>query len=75
MRRTVLVTSRQGAIFKIDIPSSQTDEVRGIPDSVAIGQGGLLDVVVRNSDIYLCYTKQVAPWSLYNSNFQSVSYE
>lgn len=58
--RTVLVTSRQGSLFKIDIPSSQTSEVRGIPDSVAIGQGGLLDVVVRNSDIYLCYTKQVA---------------
>ena len=59
--KTVLVTSRQGALFKIDIPSHETEEIKGIPDSIAIGQGGLLDVAVRNSDIYLCYTKQVAP--------------
>jgi len=69
--RTVLVTSRQGAIFKIDIPSSQTDEVRGIPDSVAIGQGGLLDVAVRNGDVYLCYTKEVAPYRYTTAIFKA----
>lgn len=59
--KMVLITSRQGALFKIDIPLHETEEIKGIPDSIAIGQGGLLDVAVRNSDIYLCYTKQVAP--------------
>ena len=59
--RKVLVTSRQGALFKVDIPTNETDEIKGIPDSVAIGQGGLLDVAVLKGDVYLCYTKEVAP--------------
>ena len=59
------------ALFKIDIPSNETDEIKGIPDSVAIGQGGLLDVAVRNSDVYLCYTKQVAPYRYTTAIFKA----
>ena len=69
--KTVLVTSRQGALFKIDILSNEIGEIKGVPNSLAIGQGGLLDVAVRNSDVYLCYTKQLMPYRYTTAIFKA----
>lgn len=58
---TLLVTERKGSLQLLDPPGFDAREVRGLPDVVSAGQGGLMDVVVhpdfeQNQLIYLSYS-------------------
>jgi aldose sugar dehydrogenase len=59
-----LVTERGGRLLLIDSPGARPREIAGVPDVVARGQGGLLDVVPHpdydtNGWIYLAFSKPV----------------
>ena len=59
-----LVTERGGRLLLVDSPGAAPQEVTGIPDVAARGQGGLLDVAVHpdydtNGWIYLSFSKPV----------------
>ena len=58
--RRFLVTERGGTLQIVDADGARLDEVSGVPNSVAIQQGGLLDVAVSSTGIvYLTYAKLV----------------
>ncbi|PST82100.1 hypothetical protein C7T94_14945 [Pedobacter yulinensis] len=57
----MLVTDRNGKLYRVDA-SGRRSEVSGVPDVLARGQGGLLDVAIdpafaSNGFIYLSYSK------------------
>ena len=53
---TVLVTLRGGRLMRIALDDGKTTEITGIPEVYSHRQGGLLDVVVADGQIYLCYS-------------------
>ena len=58
----MLVTGRSGRLWLLDINTSTTRELRGLPPIAASGQGGLLDVAIgpeyaSNGWIYFTYSK------------------
>lgn len=60
----LLVTERKGAVRLIDIDSGRVTRLKNVPDVLAEGQGGLLDVAISpnyKSDnwIYFTYVKDV----------------
>lgn len=58
--RRLLVTERGGTLQIVDAEGARLGEVSGVPNSVAIQQGGLLDVAVSSTGIvYLTYAKLV----------------
>lgn len=57
----MLVTERRGKMFKIDLASGSQTEIGGLPEIANVGQGGLLDVLVSETNpeqIYYCYAKE-----------------
>ena len=52
-----LVTARSGELFKVDIATGQQQPIANVPAVFAKRQGGLLDVVMENSRVYLCYSR------------------
>ena len=58
--RRFLVTERGGTLQIVDADGARLGEVSGVPNSVAIQQGGLLDVAVSSTAIvYLTCAKLV----------------
>lgn len=56
-----LITDRSGVLYKVDGERNKT-KINGIPDAVAEGQGGLLDIALhpkysQNGWVYLSYSK------------------
>lgn len=59
----VLVTERQGRMRIVAQQGQLSPPVKGVPEVMATGQGGLLDVVAdkgfaQNSTIYFCYSER-----------------
>ena len=52
-----LVTARSGELFKVDINTGQHQPISNVPAVFAKRQGGLLDVGIENSTVYLCYSR------------------
>jgi len=57
---SVLVTTRGGQLWKIDLASGATTEITGTPAVFANRQGGLLDVAAIDGYVYLCYSAVLA---------------
>ena len=53
---TLLVTTRGGKLWKIKLADGAAMRITGTPDVYAHRQGGLLDVVVTDGHVYLCYS-------------------
>ena len=60
---SMLVTERRGRLWRYDLDSGSRVEIGNVPDVVAQGQGGLLDVLVHEQDgqdvVYVCYSRAV----------------
>ncbi len=61
----VLINDRSGKMYRVD-KNKQKNEIKGIPEVVAEGQGGLLDVVLHpqyteNQWVYISYSKPKTP--------------
>jgi aldose sugar dehydrogenase len=59
----VLITERQGRMRVVTSQGQLTPAVKGVPDVMAIGQGGLLDIITdkgfaENRTIYFCYSER-----------------
>lgn len=54
-----LVTQRGGTMIILDAEGEVTGAVSGLPEVVAIGQGGLLDVAVQDDVVFWTYAKPV----------------
>ena len=54
----VLVTERVGGLHLIDLSTGISSEITNVPEVVSDRQGGLLDVLVEEDYIFLCYSKQ-----------------
>ena len=69
-----LVTSRSGALYQIDTRKHTHQQIQNIPQIFHKNQGGLLDVAVRGSDIYLCYSRplknEMAATALYTARLE-----
>ena len=55
--KAVLVTTRNGQLFRIDLDTYVHSEITNVPQVAHYGQGGLLDVLVLNDEVFLCYAK------------------
>ncbi len=61
----LLVTEREGRLRIIDLNGSVSDPINGIPEVIAKGQGGLLDVAIhpeyeKNGWVYLSYSQALS---------------
>lgn len=54
----LLVTERVGGLQLIDLSTGAASKITNLPEVVAERQGGLLDVLVDQDSLYLCYAKQ-----------------
>ncbi len=52
----VLVTERPGGVRLVDLSDASAVALDGVPDVVVGGQGGMLDVLYDQGDVFLCYT-------------------
>ena len=56
----VLVSERAGRLVKINLTTGEASQISNIPDDIiAKKQGGLLDVMVDDGFVYLCYSKKI----------------
>ena len=53
---SLLVTLRTGRLVSISLPDGIVTDIGNLPTVISKGQGGLLDVMVDNDDIFLCYS-------------------
>ncbi|MEX0503515.1 PQQ-dependent sugar dehydrogenase [Alphaproteobacteria bacterium LSUCC0719] len=60
---TVLVTTREGALWKIGLSDGAARPITGTPDVYDRRQGGLLDVAVAGGHVWLCYSAVLADGS------------
>lgn len=61
----MLVTERSGAVRLVTVDGALTDPVRGLPDTVAEGQGGRMDIVLdpdfsKNQLVYVSFVEAAA---------------
>lgn len=54
---TMLITERRGTLWRYDLGTGQRTSLQGVPEVVHAGQGGMLDVLVHDGAIYLCYSR------------------
>lgn len=52
----VLVTERGGGLSVVDLSDGRVRAVAGTPKAVAGGQGGMLDVLYDQGEVFLCFT-------------------
>lgn len=52
----VLVTERPGGVRLVDLSDASAVALDGVPDVVVGGQGGMLDVLYDQGDVFLCFT-------------------
>ncbi|MDA9973271.1 PQQ-dependent sugar dehydrogenase [Alphaproteobacteria bacterium] len=61
--KEILLTQRNGNIFKLNILNKNIIKIKGVPKVVNFGQGGLLDIVVedinKNKKVYLCLSDKI----------------
>ncbi|MFT4303868.1 MAG: PQQ-dependent sugar dehydrogenase [Candidatus Woesearchaeota archaeon] len=53
----IIITEKVGSIVLLDLDTNETKSITGVPELDVIGQGGLLDVVINDNEIYLTYSK------------------
>ena len=61
--KEILLTQRKGNVFKLNIFNKNIKKIKGVPQVVNFGQGGLLDIAVedinKNKKVYLCLSDKV----------------
>lgn len=57
--RTVLVTTREGQLYQIDLKTGASHQIHNLPEVAHFGQGGLLDVAIKGDTLFLCYAKPI----------------
>ena len=57
---TLIFTEREGKISLLDIETGRLSPLTGVPSVYHRGQGGLLDVMVHDKNIYFTWSKKVA---------------
>ena len=68
----LLVTEREGRLRIIDLNGSVSDPINGIPEVIAKGQGGLLDVAIhpeyeKNGWVYVSYSQALSDETSFTS--------
>ncbi len=53
---TLIVTQKSGVLSFVDLQSGAITDIRGVPQVVSSGQGGLLDVALVDNWVYLTYS-------------------
>jgi len=56
----LLVTERRGNLLQINLSTGNTHKIGNVPDVYHKRQGGLLDVMVHEDWVYLCYSAVLA---------------
>ena len=52
----LLVTERPGQVSLVDLRQRSSIVLSGVPETVVGGQGGMLDVLYDQGEVFLCYT-------------------
>ncbi len=52
----MLITLKAGQLIRISLSSGKMTQIGGLPDITSKGQGGLLDILSDNGDIFFCYS-------------------
>jgi glucose/arabinose dehydrogenase len=55
----IIFTEREGKMKVLDLKTKKVTEVAGAPKVFNKGQGGLLDIYIKNEDIFLTYSEPV----------------
>tara|TARA_Y100001970_G_scaffold250837_1_gene323030 strand:+ start:1159 stop:2310 length:1152 start_codon:yes stop_codon:yes gene_type:complete len=56
---TLLITEKKGGLYKVDINTRTKEKISHNLNIVAIGQGGLLDVLYHNDYVYFSYSHKI----------------
>ena len=81
----VLITEKEGEILLANIKNKEVKKVKHNLNYKVDGQGGLLDIIKHNSDIFICYTEDrgggktstsiaKATFAKENLNFKNICY-
>lgn len=56
----LLVSERPGGLSLVNVVQGTAQRVRGAPDVVAGGQGGMLDVLYDRGEVFVCYSGEAS---------------
>ncbi len=56
-RETIIVTEKTGKLIFLDLAKKDMNEIQHNLSIISLGQGGLLDVVYHNNEIYVSYSE------------------
>ena len=57
-----LITEKSGNIIYIDIPKTELQNIKHNLKILEYGQGGLLDILFKNKDVYVSYSEDRGNW-------------
>ena len=56
----LLVTEKKGRIFRVNISDGSSIEIQNVPIVASTMQGGLLDIIYNEGDVFYCYSKDTS---------------
>ena len=56
----LLVTEKKGRIFQVNISDGSSIQIQNVPKVASTMQGGLLDIIYNEGDIFYCYSKDTS---------------
>ena len=58
----VIITEKNGKLFTLNIKNKNLNEIRHNLSIISLGQGGLLDVLYLNKQVYISYSENRGNW-------------
>ena len=55
----LLISEKRGKLWRYDLRDGARQEITGAPQVMSRGQGGLLDVLVHDGEVYLCFSRRL----------------
>ncbi len=56
----LLITEKKGRIFRVNISDGSSIQIQNVPKVASTMQGGLLDIIYNEGDIFYCYSKDTS---------------
>ena len=56
----LLITEKKGRIFRVNISDGSSIQIQNAPIVASTVQGGLLDIIYNEGDVFYCYSKDTS---------------
>ncbi len=61
-KENVIITEKTGKLMTLNLKDNKTNEIKHNLSLISLGQGGLLDVLYNNNQVYISYSEDRGNW-------------